>query len=411
MKGKDSVSDERFYPRLQRELDLWVEEGIIDREQAGRILSRYGVSEEIVKTRRRYGKLVTIIAILGSITLGVGVILFFASNWQEIPNWVRVLIIFVAILSSYFLGYRFRFEKQNYPKVGSALLLLGAILFGSGIFLIAQIFHINARYPNGVLFWAIGIFPLAYIIGSRPVLTLGLLNMTLWLGMESGPWIRAHDGYIVCVIGLYFIFGCLFYTIGSLHTQFSKTKVYRLPYRIIGLTVVLAASYVLAFGGIWKEASGEILPKLPWSSVALITTFLIALVICIVNLVLKKVESKTNKYEMIGLIALIVFGIILFLPSSPKFAFYAILFNIVLFAEIIGVIFIGYLNNERAFIGIGIAFFAIDLFTRYFDFFWELLPRSVFFIVGGAILIGGGIYIERRGRIIIERLAGRISKP
>lgn len=392
MENENSLSDDHLYPWLRRELNSWQKEGIIGEDQAKAILSRYGISEEIVETKKRYGKLVTIIAILGTIILGVGVILFFASNWQEIPKWIKLLVIFGAIIVSYHIGYQFRFEKQNYPRVGSALLFLGTILFGAGIFLIAQIFHIRAHYPNGVLFWAVGIFPLAYIIESRPILSLGLLNMALWLGMES----IGSGADIVLTIELYLIFGILLYSIGSLHTQFGKTRIYRLPYRIIGLTIILAASYIFTFGFIWEELS-EYNVSLP-----LIITSLIALVTCIANLILRRVESKTHKYEMIGLIALLI--LVLLLPSPESNVFRPILFNIILLGEIIGIIFVGYLVEERALINIGLAFFAIDLFTRYFDFFWKLLPRALFFIIGGLILIAGGIYLERRGRKVMEKI-------
>lgn len=402
MENKNSLSDDRLYSWLRRELDSWRKEGIIGEEQAKAILSRYGISEEIAETKKRYGKLVTIIAILGTIILGVGVILFFASNWQEIPKWAKLLVIFGTIIASYHIGYQFRFEKQNYPRVGSALLFLGTILFGAGIFLIAQIFHIRAHYPNGVLFWAVGIFPLAYIIESRPILSLGLLNMTLWLGMESWFWMGSDADNLILMIGLYLIFGILVYSIGSLHTQYEKTRIYRLPYRIIGLIIILAASYIFTFGFIWEEQSEYNISALPWFLTGLIVTSLMALITCIANLILRRVESKTHKYEMIGLTALLILDFIFLLLPSPEI--YPILFNIILFGEIIGIIFVGYLVEERALINIGLTFFAIDLFTRYFDFFWKLLPRALFFIIGGLILIAGGIYIERRGRKVIEKI-------
>ena len=36
--------------------------------------------------------------------------------------------------------------------------------------------------------------------------------------------------------------------------------------------------------------------------------------------------------------------------------------------------------------------------VRYFDFFWQLLPRSLFFLVGGLILVFGGMALEKKRR-------------
>jgi uncharacterized membrane protein len=40
--------------------------------------------------------------------------------------------------------------------------------------------------------------------------------------------------------------------------------------------------------------------------------------------------------------------------------------------------------------------------ARYVDFFWKLLPRSLFFIAGGCILLAGGVFLERKRRSVLE---------
>jgi len=43
-------------------------------------------------------------------------------------------------------------------------LLLGVILFGSNIMLIAQIYHIDSHFPNGVLMWSLGALLAAWLV-------------------------------------------------------------------------------------------------------------------------------------------------------------------------------------------------------------------------------------------------------
>ncbi len=152
--------DLSFQRRLEKEAKRWLEEGIIDPQQRDRILQRYQLMRR-AEEKAGPAKLITTVSILGSLLVGIGIILFIASNWALIPRWAKLLLIFTSMLGSYGLGFYFRFEKRTYPRVGASLILLGSLIFGAGIFLIAQIFHIKAHEPNGLLLWAAGVLPLA----------------------------------------------------------------------------------------------------------------------------------------------------------------------------------------------------------------------------------------------------------
>ena len=64
--------------------------------------------------------------------------------------------------------------------------------------------------------------------------------------------------------------------------------------------------------------------------------------------------------------------------------------------------YLGYLNKNPAYINIGLLFFVLDVIARYFDFFWKLLPRSLFFIGGGLILLAGSVILERKRRVVLQ---------
>jgi uncharacterized membrane protein len=48
----------------------------------------------------------------------------------------------------------------------------------------------------------------------------------------------------------------------------------------------------------------------------------------------------------------------------------------------------------------GIFWLAVYLMARYFDWFWGLMDRALFFLVGGVILVAGGIVLEKQRRRI-----------
>ncbi len=79
--GKEDFS---FQRRLEQEIELWLKEGLIIPDQKSQILARYRVLKE-ADEKAGPGKLITTISMLGSILIGVGAILFIASNWSFIP--------------------------------------------------------------------------------------------------------------------------------------------------------------------------------------------------------------------------------------------------------------------------------------------------------------------------------------
>ena len=86
-----------FHRKLKQEIEVWLREKIITPEQRDRILARYQVLKE-ADEKAGPGRLITTITILGSILVGVGVILFIAANWSEIPRWGKLGIIFSSML-------------------------------------------------------------------------------------------------------------------------------------------------------------------------------------------------------------------------------------------------------------------------------------------------------------------------
>ena len=53
---------------------------------------------------------------------------------------------------------------------------------------------------------------------------------------------------------------------------------------------------------------------------------------------------------------------------------------------------------DHRFIGFGIVFLSINLYTRLFEHFWDDLSKGSFFLVGGLIALAAGLVFERRAR-------------
>lgn len=395
-----------FVRRLKSEMKAWISEGIIAPEQEERILARYRVLEE-AEEKAGSSKLITVISVMGSILIGVGVILFIASNWFVIPRFGKLAIIFLSLFASYAAGWYLRYEKKNFPKVGASLIFLGTIIFGAGIFLIAQIYNISVHYPNGPLMWGLGVLPLAYLLKFRSILLLTLLDLMLWMGMEMEFWLEGRDSFIA-VIALFLMAGLMLWAVGLAHKKYEATRELSDPYVVLGALSAFIPGYILTFE-IVRHRLGT--PELGPFYIGMGVIFALAMFLFVAS---KEREKGwiAEAAGLTGLMALVFFGIIPGIVVRYTVAYdYAyhhdgysgaqLFSNLVYAVMIVGVVVLGYIKKNNTYINIGILFFVLDVIARYFDFFWKLLPRSIFFIAGGVMLLAGGIFLEKKRRKVL----------
>ncbi len=206
------------------------------------------------------------------------------------------------------------------------------------------------------------------------------------------------------LIGVIFGYGPFLYSLGLIHSQIKKIAVHQLPYKAIGSLITLLITFILTFS-FSQEAGGEI-AKLA-TTYNFYTGFfflpVVAITLSICALYYGKIDSQTLKYEVLGLLPIFAaFALFVMLPI--KGSLYPFVFNVLILYEITGLLFIGYYNREGILINLGLIFFVIEIFARYFDFFWRFLPKSLFFIVGGLILLLGGARLEKKRREIMEHI-------
>ncbi|MEE9234691.1 MAG: hypothetical protein V3U28_04520, partial [Candidatus Acidoferrales bacterium] len=70
-----------------------------------------------------------------------------------------------------------------------------------------------------------------------------------------------------------------------------------------------------------------------------------------------------------------------------------------------GLIVFGVRVRTGAYVNLGVVFFLALVVSRYFDQYWEYLPRSLFFIFGGVLLLGLGYVLEKKRRQWIAKFS------
>jgi uncharacterized membrane protein len=404
--------DRTFLHTLGREAVKWLDEGIIGPEQKDRILGRYrGIA---AAEEHGPGKLIAAISVMGAVLVGIGVLLFVASNWSTIPHEGKLAIIFVSLFASYGYGFFLRYERQTLPRTGAGIILLGSLIFGAGIFLIAQMYNITVHYPNGPLLWGLAVLPMAYLLDLNPLLSLAIIDLLIWLGMETTyalSFTRMYEGMTV-FLALFLLAGITLWTVGLMHRGIASLARISGPYLGIGLFVAFLAGYVLTFDfARWSFGA----PGLKDFYYGLSVLFALGLGIFLV----KGEKGKAWLVETVFILALFLAVLFMSLtsrgfvdPSDMSYASgysrtdqgYAAMrlgFNLLYAFQIIGVIVLGYFRQNRTYVNLGLVFFVLEMIARYFDFFWKLLPRSLFFMAGGLLLLASGVVLERKRRKVL----------
>ena len=383
----------------EKQIEQWLKDGIITKEQAQKMLA----DTSQYKKEQSSNKLIVAISTIGTILLGIGVILFIASNWMRFSNIFKVVILLGATFGSYYVGYICRYQKQNLPKAGASLIFLGALLFGATVFLVAQMYHINANSHTLMLIWLIGIVPLVYTLKTTPIAALATFLFYIWAALfvfRNFSFQEACGDFFYLPV-LYLVVGVLAFGIGALHYLSDDLKAVARTYRISGIKIGMLALFLLTFrffSGHYDNFNirAGAMPSRQFIT-GLIIFSILALIFIIIDRILNPSKSKTSILECYISLGLVTVALVFFFfPSTTNI--YPLLFNLILAGIIFTLIFIGYQREDIRLVNIGMSYLVVLVVVRYFDFFWDLLPRAMFFMIGGAILIIGGIAIEKKRR-------------
>jgi uncharacterized membrane protein len=393
------MEDHEYRERLSRDVERWRRDEIISAEQARAILARQGAGHPSLVRALRMGWLVSAVSLGGALVLGAGVVLLFAANWEEMPDSFRTTIVFAGMAGAYGAAYwlMYRLDMQ---RTGSALLLLGALLYQAGIFLLAQIYNMPVNSPVLFLLGAIGGLPLAYLFGSRIVLLLSLAAIVAWqinaaaIRFEDRP---DGDWSIFLLAGA---FGIGLYAIGRLHLIRPALARLGEVYVLSGGLLALGVLYFATFSDAWDSQVGDGSPvQAAPASVFLVLALAAAVVAA--ELVFRWRDREDNLH-VVAQVVLLATGTIA--AIWPGWTGYALIFNAVFFAIAGAIVARGYVQGDERYVNFGLLAVGIGLVSRYIDTFWSLLAGSAFFIVGGLLLLILAFGIERARRELLRAM-------
>jgi len=412
---------------LKKEASAWVSDKLINERQAQLILSRYGLVEAESTHTLRQVPMIQALTVIGSVLIGAGVLLLVGANWENMPPIPRLLLLLLATGAAYLGGFWLGREPGHYPGVGNAFILLGSILFGTGIFLVAQSFQITGtgaeeEYARGLLYWFLGILPLAYVLRSRLQLVLALAVGTVWVMVgpmsEHMEWWNRPD----LVMLRFMAIGVFLYAVGLIHRDNEAVEGLSPVFASFGVGFLTFSLYMLSFEYIWPhhysygyrhtESLSALIPVV-WLWIGPILLIALASSIWALMKAGQTAASRSEAGVTIGITLLA--AVMTWWVLTPDFAQaiggyrpgLMVLFNILLLAMEIGFVWLGWEKGMPGLVNWGLAVFVIHMITRYFDLFGEMFGSGLGFIGAGLVLVIGGAALEKQRRKLIQSIMER----
>ena len=448
--------DRAYLNRLRKELPDWIEKGWISPAGETAII---GAAE--ARAAQGIQVIPVALAVIGALTLGAGIILFFAANWDEMPKVAKLIVLFGSMWIAYAIAGRgFSGSATASRPIAHAMLLLGVILFGANIQLIAQIYHIDAHYPNGVLMWSLGALVLVWLVPSQPVAVAGLALATLWTGMEIadfgrevhwpflgvwmlfaapalyrgwkwatcaalvalgvwslmviGNWPYAQRGEEFWLLHIFVALGAALHLAGVAMQDIPRLAALSTVVRGTALVGALFATHFFIYVGVhglpWYSWRADTFNAEQWARegvasggmIAFIAVFGLAALALAADRY-RRVASRHSMRDMAGIVlAGLAFTTLLINPFLPgryiDAVFMYVAINGIFFATLIWMVIGGYRSGER--FQVYSAFFAYGagMIAFYFMEFFTLMNRSLFVMGGGVLLIAGVYLLERQRR-------------
>ena len=338
-----------FYRFLEREMHEVQKKGIISKAQLEDIMAQYEEGRGL--------NVIWVIASVGATLVGLGFLLVVANNWEAIGDFWKLMIIVGAIAAA--LLSSLKTEPVNrYTSKG--LLYLSVILYGSGIFLVIDAFELDVIFSTAFFLWSAGALGVAVwkrdlvlLIGGHVLSIIGIL-----VGFDE--WIMIQ---VIVMAGL---------LIAANHL---------LSYKMAGMYFLIAAMLVsILYFPIHYEING-------------VVSMLIFLVLGNVMVYLRHPLHREAFIRM-GLLTMGIAGLVLSFngvweswdlieDGSLPSVLFSIAFAVYMFVL---------LTSKRL---IPLVVIGALIIRFYFDSLYDFLPRALFFVLGGLLLLAVGFSIER----------------
>lgn len=258
--------------------------------------------------------------------------------------------------------------------MGKVLLYLAAFVFGSGLVLVGQTFNTNSGdFSTLIAMWFIGLLPLLYIMRDNILLAMVMIIFNIYV--YSNQHIERFDTVLefsyLSVIFPLFIFAQKYFKESRFNSVLATLTVFSIYF-----------SYVIII------EPDDI-------SLSLFIACMIAAVLYFAALVL---PGHTKAIEITNLISLGILSFILSFTIVEESHLSALIVTIpacIFFLALVKI------KESKS----SLVFFGLMVMRLYFSTLWDYMPKGLFFVVAGLIIIGLGYWLLklRKGGTHVEQ--------
>lgn len=389
---------------VEQALAHWRREGLLSEEKARELEA----SLETL-TDERSSKAMVVFGTLGAILIGVGILLFVASNWGAMGPVLRGAVLFgtygVVVAAAWSVGQR------GYERVAEALWFLAALAFGADVFFLGQIFNFTLTFWQGPLVWLLGVLAMGFarrrqVYGhvAAPLLLLFLG----WLGGGAGWFMDDQWQFLVADGGLRPLLPLLGVGLVSLALLANRIPAWEFLVRACRSWGLLLIAVPLVGATVARGAAAELFDA-DWTTKQL-TLAVIVCLLAIAAVVAGAVRVAAGRGVLAG--AGLVSVALAISPSGESLAGELIkdaapiylLFVALLFALGLLTVWLGFQSANRALVNTGMASLAVLILIQYFSWSFGLLARSAALVVGGLVVLALAYFMERARRRLLARM-------
>ncbi|WP_045689595.1 DUF2157 domain-containing protein [Hymenobacter sp. AT01-02] len=381
----------------------WVQKGIITEEQRRQLLALYATDERAIG----------LLPLLGSLLVGLSALSLIAANWQALPELLRLGLLLGSMIGAYAAGEYFR--RRGNGNVGMGLVALGLILFGAGIVLTSQLYQLIGYDLTGLLAWAVAGMGLTWLYRSRFLFLLTVVIGGVVQGYNTGQlgafsyltaaftaiglgwyWWRRPDSlaggvlaggllwqaallvnHLHIKITWFFIPAMLIYAFGDWQPNRPAGRSIQGPPLVAAFLFTLG----LALFGESDYYAGELRPPLAAYLAALAGVVAISL------------WGKQRRGRLSSATDwLLLLPGFYFTGGLPL----AIATLVVLYAYSGSVLLRAHQEQNQDRVTLGTVLFILTTAVAYFKLTWGFMDKSLFFLLGGILLLGLSWYLRRR---------------
>ena len=402
---------------LETEGPAWVTDGLISEEQRQQLLARYPPEAQALG----------LLPVLGSILVGLSGLSLVAANWQALPEVLRLALLLGSLAGAYAAGAYFL--RRGNPDLGHGLIGLGLILFGASIILTSQLYQLVGYDVSGLVAWVVAGVALSYVYGARLLVLLTILigaavqtycvqalgsfsyaTALLVAGGMGYYWWRRPDavsstvlaagllwqaGLLILVlhakITWFFVPAMLIYTAGDWQSNRVWGRALQGP--------PLVAAYLFMFGlATFGETDtyANVLrpPLLPY-----VAALGAVLALSVAG------KRRRGRFDTLPDWLLLLPGF--YLPGGLPLAVATL---VVLYAHAGSVLVRAHRREDPEQLTIGAVLFVVATMVAYFKLTWAFLDKSLFFLLGGVLLLSLSWYLRRRNAQVLAAAAPLVAQ-